>query len=222
MTLCRLPMNGFVLAGGMSRRMGKPKQNLILDGETMLARQLRLLRSVCSFAAVVGISGLNAETPSQKGSPVRGMLSGTRDIDAPVYPDEWAGHGPLGGIYTGLLRARTEFNFFLSCDMPFLCPKFLRYVGLRALAARADVAVPESSDHQVQPLCAVYRRRARGAIRASLARNENKTTRFYPHVHCEIIRFAEIARAGFGPLIFTNMNTPEDYESARKRIDYGI
>src|SRR5690242_14902178 len=49
-----LSVAGFVLAGGLSRRMGRPKAALLLGDETMLARQVRLLKSVSRSVAVVG------------------------------------------------------------------------------------------------------------------------------------------------------------------------
>lgn len=194
-------LTGFVLAGGSSKRMGRAKQDLALGGEPMLSRQIRLLRSLCGQ---VGIAG----------------GSKPRNDESDFYcEDEWPGRGPLGGIFSGLARARTEYNLFVGCDMPFLTPAFLRYLGARAVAARASVTTPESRSLRVQPLCAIYRRGARAAIRMSLMRDANKTSGFYNRVCCLVIRWREISRAGFRPDIFTNVNTPADYEAAGKSAE---
>jgi molybdopterin-guanine dinucleotide biosynthesis protein A len=221
-----LDVTGFVLAGGAGRRMGQPKHTLVLDSETLLSRQLRLLHSVCAAIAVLGVAHAQSGAPFGKLSagnqePINAATLGVSPplmaLDVPLYPDEYPGRGPLAGIYTALLRTRTEYNLVIGCDMPYLDAAFLRYLCLRAEASQADVTVPESRDRQLQPLCAVYRRRARNAIRSSLARGQNKVSRFYPHVRCEIIRFPEIARAGFQDNIFANLNTPADFEAARRR-----
>lgn len=193
-------VSGFVLAGGTSRRMGRPKALLVLGNETMLQRQIRWLRSVCRFVAVLG------EPTSFPG------------LDVPVFSDELPGRGPLGGLYTGLLRTRTEFNLFLSCDMPFIEGRFLHYLCHRALESRADVTVPAFREHEYHPLCAVYRRRALWAVRASLEAGENKVRRFFVRVRCRVLDGREIARGGFAPWIFDNMNTPEDYQAAVQKF----
>jgi molybdopterin-guanine dinucleotide biosynthesis protein A len=209
-----LSMTGFVLTGGASRRMGRPKSNLVIEGETMLARQVRLLLSVSRTVAVVGrvagLEGLRAPAVSALGREV------------PLLPDELPGRGPLGGIYTGLLRTRTEFNLFLGCDLPLMEARFLRYLAARATACGADVTAPESSDHRLQPLVAVYRRRARAAVRSSLACGANKVVGFYRRVHCDVLTWTEIARAGFPTSIFANMNTPADYEKAVRRLNESV
>ncbi len=192
-------ITGFVLAGGVSRRMGQPKPKLELGGETMLERQIRLLRMVSRSVAVLGPPG------SYLGLAV------------PIFPDEVPSRGPLGGLYTGLHRTHTEYNLFLGCDLPFMEARFLRFLSQRALESQADVTVPESRDGY-EPLCAVYRRRALGAVRASLMAGENKVSRFFLRVRCRRIFWREIARAGFAPRIFDNMNTPGDYAEAVQRL----
>src|SRR5579862_9941941 len=108
-------ITGFVLAGGASRRMGCPKALLMLGGETMIERQLRVLRSVTQRALVAG-------WPSDLPWPARiETLTGVRRL-----PDAQAGRGPLGGIYTALTHSRSEFNLFLGCDMPFVEPALLQ------------------------------------------------------------------------------------------------
>ena len=198
--------------------MGQPKHALILNGETLLSRQLRLLRSVCPAIAVLGTSDAQpyAQASIHEASLKMTEKESKMTYEVPVYPDEWPGCGPLAGIYTALLHTRTEYNLVIGCDMPYLSASFLHYLCLRAKESQADVTVSESRDRRLQPLCAVYRRRARNAIRLSLAQGQNKVSRFYPRVRCKIIRFQEMARAGFRDNLFGNINTPADFEALRR------
>lgn len=200
-------VSGFVLAGGASRRMGRPKALLVLDGETMLERQLRLLRSVTGKVFIAGWP--EDISTSQLPNSV---------CKVPFLSDEPLGRGPLGGIYSALKRSRTEYNLFLSCDMPFVAAEFLEYLCRTALRNRADVTVPKSNDRRLNPVCAVYRRHALRAIHASLEARENKVSRFFSRVRTQVVPWREIARAGFPSTIFDNMNTPEVYERAKKRL----
>jgi molybdopterin-guanine dinucleotide biosynthesis protein A len=137
MTRRFLSLSGFVLAGGAGRRMGHPKAELVLGAEAMLERQIRLLGSVCRSVAAIGL-------------PANSTASAP-----PAFPDDLPGRGPLGGICTGLRRTRTDFNFFLGCDLPYLETRLLHYLARRALESQADVTIPESIEGRVQPLCAV-------------------------------------------------------------------
>ncbi len=187
--------------------MGRPKALLALDGVTMVQRQLRLLRNVAGKVLVAGwpedLSTAHLPDPLRK---------------VPFWPDERVGQGPLGGIYSALKRSRTEYNIFVSCDMPFIRAEFLEYICRAALHTRADVTVPKSRNRRLNPVCAVYRRRALRAIRASLEAREYKISQFFSRVCCQIIPWREIARDGFPPTIFANINTPEDYELAKKHL----
>ncbi|HET9179880.1 MAG TPA: molybdenum cofactor guanylyltransferase [Terriglobia bacterium] len=195
-------LTGFLLVGGASRRMGRPKESLRIDGESMLERQVRLLRSVARRVAVIGAPA--------------GYLA---DLNAPCIPDAVAGRGPLGGIYTALLESRTEYNLIVACDLPFITRRLLSGLVLRAMAAGSDATVPCSRDGRLQPLCAVYRRRALYAVRTRLELGENKLSGFFSMVHYTKITWRELAEAGFRASVFDNMNRPEDYERARRRAE---
>jgi molybdopterin-guanine dinucleotide biosynthesis protein A len=194
-------VTGFVLAGGASLRMGRPKERLVLGGEMMLHRQVRLLASVCRSVAVLGPP---ANFP---------------DLDVPAFADELPGRGPLGGIYSGLIRTRTEYNLLLSCDLPFVEERFLHYLCRQAIASRAEVTVPALPEHTYQSLCAVYRRSARWAVRASLMVGENKARGIFSRAHLRVLSLRAISRAGFSPRIFDNMNTVQDYEAAKRLLE---
>jgi molybdenum cofactor guanylyltransferase len=193
---------GFVLAGGASQRMGRPKASLRLDGESMLERQIRVLRSVARRVAVVGCPA--------------GCLD---KLDVPVIPDAVAKHGPLGGIYTALLQTQTQFSLVIGCDLPFVSRNLLACLMLRARADESGATVPCSPDGRLQPLCAVYRRAALYAVRTRLALGLNKPSGFFPLVRFTAIPWRDLADAGVRPSEFENMNTPEDYEYARRRIE---
>jgi molybdopterin-guanine dinucleotide biosynthesis protein A len=192
-------ITGFVLAGGASRRMGRPKHQLELGGETLLARQVRLLHVVCASVSVI--------TSPENHAAIR-------TAGFPTLRDLIPHCGPLGGMYTGLSISRTEFNLFLGCDCPFVAVRFLRFLCRQALATAAQVTIPLCDHDRYEPLCAVYRRSARVAIRASLLRGDYKISSFFRHVVRETIRLPELKVMGFNEQMFANLNTPEDYQKA--------
>src|SRR5215472_14741130 len=133
-----LTVNGAILAGGQSRRMGQDKAALLIDGEPLLLRTVRLLRRVTVDLAIIG--------PAERGILAPGV---------PVIPDRWPNCGPLGGIATALQALAGEAVLVVGCDMPFLSPALLRY--LSTLVPGYD-AVVIRLDRQVHPLHAVYQR----------------------------------------------------------------
>jgi len=193
-------VSGFVLAGGASRRMGFDKARLPFGSERMVDRQIRLLRAMCRSVSIIGPPDRFAGTGIQ------------------VYEDEIPGKGPLGGIHTGLRRARTEFSLFLSCDMPLMEERFLRYLCEQALASRASATVPPPCAKGRYPLCAVLRRRVLWLVRSRLASGQNQVGRFFSSFQRRTISKAEFVRAGFSPRIFSNLNTPEEYKRARQQL----
>jgi molybdopterin-guanine dinucleotide biosynthesis protein A len=194
-------VSGFVLAGGASRRMGFDKARLPLGSESMVDRQIRSLRAICRSVSIIG-------------PPDR-----FPDAGVPVYEDDIPGKGPLGGIHTGLRRARTDFSLFLSCDMPLMDARFLRYLCEQALVSRASATVPPPWAKGVYPLCAVLRRRVLSTVRSSLSLGQNQVGRFFKKVQRRTISKAEFTHAGFSPRIFYNANTPEEYEKVRRQIE---
>ena len=86
---------GVVLTGGMSRRMGRPKQHILLGDRTLLERALGLLREVRPPLHSVVVSGPEG------------------------IPDDPPGCGPLGGIRT-ILEDSPEYLLVMPVDMPFL------------------------------------------------------------------------------------------------------
>lgn len=180
--------------------MGEPKQALVLNDETLLERQVRLLRAVCRDVSVVG--------------PRVEIVS----PEVPFIPDLVRGRGPLGGIHAALASSRANYSLIVACDLPFLEVRFLRHLARLALRSDADVTVPEDKSRRLLPVCAVYHKRILGILHGRLALNLNKADGYFGSVRLHVVRWKEILRAGFSPHLFDNINRPEDFDEARSRL----
>ena len=96
-------VTGVLLAGGKSRRMGQDKRFLSVGPGTLYGRSLAVLRAVFEQVVVV----VAQDSPSI-------------EAEVPVLRDLIPDCGSLGGLYTGLKQAGTEWVFAVACDMPFL------------------------------------------------------------------------------------------------------
>lgn len=192
------PVTAFVLAGGKSRRMGSDKALLELAGRPLLEHMLELARSVCPQVCVVG--------DPEKFSRL-----------APVIPDLYAGQGPLAGIHAALTQSETRLNLILGVDLPFLEADFLRYLISRSRTSGSLVTVPVAGGF-VQTLCAVYRREFAEFANRALRAGQNKVDAIFPQTSVRQLLEEELAKAGFGPKMFRNVNTPEDWRQAQQAL----
>jgi molybdopterin-guanine dinucleotide biosynthesis protein A len=186
---------GAVLAGGRSSRLGRDKALLEIRGETLLARAVRTLSSVCDEVIVVGPEERRAVVPAVR-----------------VVPDERPGIGPLGGIATALRATAAERLLVVATDMPLLNPDLLRY--LLDLSHGSDVTIPRV-DGRTQQLHAVYGRTCLDVIDDQLGHEDYKIDRFFARVRVRVVEEDEIRRIDPDLHSFRNINTEEDWHSVR-------
>src|SRR5947209_17116506 len=104
-------------------------------------------------------------------------LVGNPDLGG--IPDLYPGEGPLGGILTALHHTRADWNLIVACDMPEVSAGFLSGLLAAAEAAGAGGAsalLPQGPSGKLEPLCAVYHRRALSAMEGRFARGARKVT----------------------------------------------
>jgi molybdenum cofactor guanylyltransferase len=191
-------VTAFVLAGGQSTRMGREKAMLELGGRTLLERALQLALTVAAEAMVVGS---------------RGEFERYGRLLDDVYP----GQGPLGGIHAALWASPTDLNLILAVDTPFLEARFLEFLVAQARESGAVVTLPRTADG-FHPLAAVYRRSFRETAEQALAEGRNKIDSLFAQVETRVLEEEELRRFAFAPAIFENLNTPEELERARRRL----
>jgi len=191
---------GWVLAGGNSSRMGRPKALLEIEGLPLITRAVRMLAPLCSSVTIVG-------TPERY-----------RHLGFAVIADERPEIGPLGGILTALSSSTVPWNLVVACDLPNLTAEWLRYLIGRAAGSRARVLLP-SSESGDEPLCAVYHREAGATIRAAIDRGVLKVTRALEGLPIERVTPSEIRPFDPRGNLFQNLNTPEEFERARAELE---
>jgi molybdopterin-guanine dinucleotide biosynthesis protein A len=198
-----LSVGGVVLCGGQSSRMGRPKAWLPFGDELMLPRVVRLLGE-----AVVPIVVVAA--PGQDVPPLPPGVEIVRDPER--------GRGPLQGLAAGLaaLRGKVVAAFASSCDVPFLLPAFVQ--RLIELLGDATIAVPEVGGYK-HPLAAVYRVEVAEVAERLLDENRLRPAFLFEAVPTRFVRPEELADVDPTFQTLRNLNTPEDYESARREAE---
>jgi len=178
-----------ILAGGHATRFGGlDKSALIVEGRTILDRQLVELSALTTDLLIVGG---RVATP-----PARAV--------ADIVP----GCGPLGGLHAALTAARGDAVFVVACDMPYITSAFAQY--LLDLAADADIVVPET-EHGYHPLCAVYTRACLEPLGRRLADRRLKVMDFVLELRARVVTAEEIDRFGDRHRLLANVNTPAEH-----------
>lgn len=212
-----LNVSAIILAGGKSRRMGRDKAFLELDGQPLIAHVIQRVARVCHEIIIVANDA-----------------AGYAPFGLRVIGDVYPGKGSLGGIYSGLQAARTQHVLAVACDMPFLNEALLHY--LISLAPQADVIVPRARDLSshilrdtprsqplakevnLHPMHAVYSKNCLEPIRAQLLADDLRIIGFYEAVRVRVVEPEEIGRFDPQHLSFFNANTPDDFEFAKSLL----
>ncbi len=199
----RLRAASFILTGGESRRMGGDKALLELAGRPLVLHMVEKLRPLVSDFTLVGAPERYAH------------------LGLPVLPDCEAGRGPVAGIVTALRATRSDWNLILACDLPLLEDRFLELMLSEAMAGEDDAVVPQTEPGPKgwQPLAAAYHRRCLLEFDRILAGDHRKITRAYDALRVRALTPDMLARFAFSPRMFNNVNSPEDYEEARRILE---
>jgi molybdenum cofactor guanylyltransferase len=182
-----------ILAGGRSTRFGGiEKGTLIIEGRSIIERQIAELSTITSNILLVG--GPKAFAPST----------------GCVVPDRVADCGPLGGLCTALAESASDVTIVIACDMPFVSGPLLRY--LVSQASGHDAVVPRT-DHGYHPLCAAYTRTSVTAVERRLAERRLKLTDLLEDLRVRAVSVEELERFGDPAHLLANVNTSEDYRT---------
>jgi len=191
------PISVAILAGGQSSRMGSNKALVRVGGQPVIERIIERVQPLGEELLLI------TNTPDVY-----------THLSLPTYSDVVPGKGPLGGLYTAIVKAHHEHTLAVSCDQPFLNPALLQ--SLVDLRHTFDVVVPLAQDGYPQSMHAIYGKGCADAIRRCLDADRLKMIAFFAEVRVREVSGEAIDRIDPERLSFFNLNTPEDLQQAER------
>jgi molybdopterin-guanine dinucleotide biosynthesis protein A len=172
----------YVLAGGLSRRMGTNKLSLIIDGVSLLERTTT--KCAASFEQVKLVA------------PEVGDLA---ELGYPVILDSPSALGPMAGIIAALEDCQAESCFVTAADLFDLRAEVVallvsQYRGQQYLGLKEPLGI--------QPLCGIYHRSALTVLHARASQGEFGMVDALKQMATDSIALP--------PGLWRNINCPED------------
>jgi molybdopterin-guanine dinucleotide biosynthesis protein A len=184
-------IEGFILIGGQSRRMGSDKAQLSINGKSFVEQIAEKLAPVTQSITLVG-------SAHETSVPFR------------TVPDVYPGWGALGGVHSALANCGSEWALIVACDFPGVQEDL--FTTMAELRTGFDAVAPIQSDLVPQPLCTFYRKdpclkQAEELIKLG----QRKPIALLQSVRTRWVSFNEIEDLTGSAHFFDNINTPEDY-----------
>jgi len=190
-------ITGILLAGGMSKRMGREKGSMKIGDQFLYQFPLKVLEGLCDEIVISTCKSF------------------TTAWEYPTVCDEVEGIGPMGGIYTCLKASSNDINIVLSYDMPLVSKELLEY--LLSEAENYDLILPAMSLQKPEPLCGVYRKSMTGILKNLVDQQIYAVHKAIPAARSKTIILEE-SMPFYQEDIFLNINRKKDLEKLPKTL----
>jgi molybdenum cofactor guanylyltransferase len=190
-------ISALILAGGESKRFGRPKALVEIAGRPLLAHVADAIASLAD-ETIVSVADTNME------KPLRSILP-----RATFAYDMKAGRGPIEGFRRGSLAARGEILLVAPCDAPFLRPELYRL--LLDVLGEHDAAVPKLA--AIDPVRAVFRRDRLLEVFSTLPDLPSPSA-LADRLDSVFVRQDRLRTADPDLVSFFDVNTPRDLDQA--------
>lgn len=180
-------INGLVLAGGQSLRMGRDKGLMDWHGKPQREYQADLLKNLCSEVFMSCRPGQEKEIESEY----------------PVLPDTFTVLGPYGAILSAFRHAPDRAWLVVACDLPLLDASTLGFLLQNRQPRHTATAFESPFDGMPEPLIAVWEPKSYAVLLSFLSQG-------YSCPRKVLLQSDALILKAPAPEKLTNVNTPEE------------
>lgn len=194
-------MNGLVLAGGRSTRMGAPKETIHWHGNEQQYVAAHLLTHFCNGVFI-----------SCRPDQLEHIASGYQGL-----PDTFPEMGPLGGILSAMHFRKDSAWLVIACDMPLLDKEALDFLVRSRDPEKSATAYESPLDGGPEPLAAIWEPKSYPLLMDFIKSGSHSPRKFLMNNDILMLKSKN-------PQVLRNVNTPEDaaeIESMMKRRKKG-
>ena len=184
-------VNGYILAGGKSSRMGIDKGLMLLDGKTMIKHVIDALEPVVDKIVIVSS---NNEYENFGFEVICDLI---KDI------------GPAGGIHSALSHTSSGKIFIVSCDMPFVNSDAIQ--SIVNSSTQAEITLP-ILHQKIEPMFGVYSKSCLTKWEILIEKGIIKLQEIAEQF--DLMKLNVDENKDFNELNFKNINTKYDFNDA--------
>ena len=185
---------GVLLAGGESRRFGKPKAFADYNGRKFWHYSMEVLKETTEQQIIISNQELQMRFHEETCIKV---LTDDRKFE---------GDGPKAGIYSAMKNEVSEWFVILSCDIPLISADIIH--NLLTLAGSDKKIIIPKIEGKIHPLVGVYHHSLFPLIERQLENHDRKMMTLFNQVNVLYVTEEELQ---VDPKIFSNINSPKDY-----------
>jgi len=188
------PLNGLVLAGGKSTRMGSDKGLLEYHGLPQRDFLFKQMKQVLGKKSEVYLS-----TRAEQ-----------KITDTPVITDKFIGLGPFGAICSAFMHNPNMAYLVVATDLPFVNKEVLELLISQRDTTKIATAIKGKSKQFMEPLVTIWEPKAYPALLGFLAQG-------YSCPRKALIN-SDVAIVEVDDAFIENINTPDDFKEAQEKL----
>lgn len=192
-------LNGLVLAGGKSTRMGFDKGLINLYGKEQRYYVADLLKPFCNEVYI-------SCRPDQK-KEVRDSYK--------TIEDTFTGLGPFGAILSAFREDPDKALLVVTCDLPLLDADTLQHLIANRNVSTIATAYENNIDGLPEPLITIWEPKSYPVLLAFLAQGYSCPRKVLINSEIALLKAPD-------PNALTNVNTPEDMEKIKRELHQKI
>ncbi|QCX37027.1 molybdenum cofactor guanylyltransferase [Aureibaculum algae] len=186
------PINGLVLAGGKSTRMGQDKTELDYHGKPQRHHAVQLLERNLLDTYISVASGMASEVDS-------------------IIEDKFFDLGAFGAICSAFQHDPNKAWLVFASDLPFVDSEVIQLLLKHRNPSKMATAIKGKSKTFVEPLITIYEPKAYPILLGYLAQGYACPRKVLINSEVEIVEVDDD--------LIRNINTPEEYQQALKEIN---